>query len=201
MKYNVMARVMGKIMASGIKPGIPEKALRRDIQKEYKRIFLGASDIGGSNRLLGAYCMAAFFIAMNRLDGRSLEENGEILASAVKNSRVYRAAMGGADSYFSEKNMESRRKWSKETHDAAHQAKYPNDWVVDVVEKGEDFQFGFDYTQCGVCKLCRDEGHPEYAKYLCALDFLTVDMMGIGLRRQGTLAEGSSKCDFRFCKK
>ena len=73
--------------------------------------------------------------------------------------------------------------------------------MVDVIEQGPDFTFGFDYRECGVCKLCRDEGCPELAPYLCRLDYMTTDMMGIHLERTMTLAEGAPKCDFRFRRK
>lgn len=30
-----------------------------------------------------------------------------------------------------------------------------------------EYELGYDYTECGVVKLCRDEGCPELAAYLC----------------------------------
>ena len=60
---------------------------------------------------------------------------------------------------------------------------------------------GYDYTECGVCKLCKDEGVPHLAKYMCSLDYLLVDIVGIGLDRTTTIAEGGNKCDFRFYEK
>ncbi len=72
---------------------------------------------------------------------------------------------------------------------------------MNVIEKTDDFEFGLDYHECGVCKLCHDEGCSEYAKYLCRFDFMTSEMMGIQLKRTMTLAEGFNKCDFRFSRK
>ncbi|MCD8003841.1 MAG: L-2-amino-thiazoline-4-carboxylic acid hydrolase [Clostridia bacterium] len=31
---------------------------------------------------------------------------------------------------------------------------------------------GYDYLECGICKLCRNEECPVLAKYLCQLDFV-----------------------------
>ncbi|MCD8314625.1 MAG: L-2-amino-thiazoline-4-carboxylic acid hydrolase [Firmicutes bacterium] len=44
-------------------------------------------------------------------------------------------------------------------------------------------------------------GCPELAKYLCQLDFVLADIMGMKLERTMTLAEGDPKCDFRYSKK
>lgn len=95
---------------------------------------------------------------------------------------------------ISAKKMQSRRKWSEFTHAKT----YKNDWVVDVIEGDGNFKFGFDYLECGVCKLCKDEGCFELAKYLCKLDFMLVEIIGIKLKRTGTLADGNDRCDFRF---
>ena len=200
MKYNMTFKMLGLVLGGITKKKVADKKTMKKIRTEYKAVVERAGDIGAGNRLLSSYGMTAWFIAMNRHDGLNAEENCRILEQGLRNSKLFRAFMGSADSYFSEKNMESRRKWSAETHDPAHKAQYPNDWMVDVLEKSEDYEFGFDYLECGDCKLCRDEGCPELAKYLCSLDYMTIDVMGLGLRRSGTLAEGCDKCDFRFYK-
>ena len=198
MKYDMTFRML-KIVLDGItKKEIRDKKIMKDIGREYRAIAQRAGDIGSKNRLLGSYAMTAYYIAMNRFDGLSPEENCRILEEGLGKSRLYKATMGSADSYFSEKNMASRRAWSKETHDPAHRKAYPNDWVVDVIEKGDGYEFGFDYTECGDCKLCRDEGCPELAKHICRLDYMTTDLMGVGLDRTMILSEGAPKCDFRF---
>ena len=40
----------------------------------------------------------------------------------------------------------------------------------------------------------------ELAPYVCAVDKVASEMMGWGLSRTMTLAEGREKCDFRFKK-
>lgn len=196
MEYNIMYKAMGKMLDGIIKKEITDKKVRQKIHSEYKAIILRASDIGSDNKLLSSYGLAAYFIGMVRNTGLSNEENIRILEQGMRKSRLLKAFMGDSKHYFSEKNMESRRKWSKQTHER----KYKNDWVVDVLEKTDDYEFGLDYTECGVCKLCRDEKCPELAKYLCSLDFMLVEIIGIKLKRTMTLADGCEKCDFRFIK-
>ena len=198
MKYSFMLRMFGTAVGGMVRQGVPDRQVRKKIKAEYRAILERAKDIGSDNKLLDSYALAAYFIAMNRCTGLTPEENIRIMESGMRSSRLLKAFMGDARGYFSEKNMESRRAWSKKTHEH----RYENDWVVDVLEKTDDYQFGLDYWECGDCKLCADEGCPELAKYLCTLDFMLVDIMGITLERTGTLAEGCEKCDFRFkCKK
>lgn len=60
---------------------------------------------------------------------------------------------------------------------------------------------GYDYYECGICKICKDEGCPELAKHLCKLDFMMADLMNAKLVRTKTLAEGADYCDFRYSLK
>lgn len=49
-------------------------------------------------------------------------------------------------------------------------------------ENYQFFQMGlYKYHTCGICRLCQDEGYPELAKYLCRLDFVMTDRMGMKL--------------------
>ena len=88
-------------------------------------------------------------------------------------------------------------KWAEESH----QRRNENNWVVDVLPKCEAYNLGYDYHECGICKICRDEGCFELAKYLCRLDYIIADMMGAKLVRTQTLAEGGDHCDFRYSLK
>ena len=193
----VMA-VVGKALDAMIKREIPETQVRKAIRQEYRAVMQRASDIGSSNKLLSSYLLAAYFIGMNRSTRLPAEENIRILESGMRKSRALKLFMGDSKSYFSPKAMKSRKDWSALTHAESHRKQYPNDWVVDFLPGEGKYAFGFDYRECGVCKLCRDEGCPELAKYLCRLDYMLVEIMGLHLDRTQVLAEGKEKCDFRF---
>ena len=200
MKYTMMMAVVSKALDGMIKGEIPDKKVRKAIRQEYREILERASDIGSSNKLLSSYLLAAYFIGMNRSTNLSPEDNIRILEGGMRKSRALKLFMGDSKSYFSPKAMESRKTWSALTHDENHRKQYPNDWVVDFLPGEGKYAFGFDYLECGVCKLCRDEGCPELAKYLCRLDYMLVEIMGLHLDRTQVLAEGKEKCDFRFWK-
>lgn len=79
--------------------------------------------------------------------------------------------------------------------------KYPGDFVFSYVEgDGEEFDYGIDYTECANCKFLKDQGAMELAPYACAIDKAAGELLGWGLTRTTTLAEGYEKCDFRFKK-
>ena len=194
MKYDITLRVFGKLLSGLVRPEIPDRQQRKEILQEYRTIMSRAEDIGSNNMLIGSYALAGFFIAMNRKDNLSAQRNYEILDRGMRGSKLLKLFFGDEKTYFSEKKMQTRRAWSAKTHE--HQ--YKNDWVVDVLEQTDDFVFGLDYTACGVCALCRDEGCFELAHYLCKLDFMLVEIIGVRLDRTTTLADGGDKCDFRF---
>ena len=140
--------------------------------------------------------MGSYFIALNRSTGRSAEENYEIFRNGLCASKLFHKIMGDADSYLDPKRMPARLQWSEDSH----KRKYENDWVVDILPGNDEYDLGYDYHECGICKLCQDEGCPELAAYLCRMDYVLADIMNMKLVRTGTIAEGASCCDFRYSK-
>ena len=65
---------------------------------------------------------------------------------------------------------------------------------------GREFDYGIDYTECANCKVLRAENAFELAPYVCATDKPISELLGWGLTRPKTIAEGSQTCSFRFKK-
>jgi hypothetical protein len=81
------------------------------------------------------------------------------------------------------------------------QRRYPGDFVINYIQgDGREFDYGVDYIECANCKLLKAERAFELAPYLCAVDKPASELLGWGLTRTMTLAEGFYKCDFRFKK-
>lgn len=199
MKENASTRLYGWFYSHACKEQMLRRYGRRTLnaaKKEYRAIIRRAKDIGPS-RLLSAYCMAAWLIALNRSTGSGAEENYLLFCNGLQKSRLFAAVLGGADSYLDEKKLPGRLQWAEESK----KKQYENDWVLDVLPGEEEFDLGYDYLECGACKLCRDEGCFELAKYLCRLDFVLAEMMGMELARTTTIAEGGERCDFRYRRK
>lgn len=200
MKYTFLCRLYGSFYANACKKELerrfPNADMRKTVKTEYKNIVLRAKEIG-SRRMMSAYLMGAYFIALNRSTGLTPEENYTLFEAGLYASRLFRSVLGNAEAYLDERKMPERKAWERESHER----KYENDWVVDVLEKTDSYTLGYDYYECGVCRLCRDEGCFELARYLCRLDFVIADIMGMELERTETLADGGSRCDFRYKRK
>ena len=193
MKVGIMHKLVGRYLLRYI----PDKTKKKDVYKEYLAIVQRAKPLETSNPLLSSYLLAAFFIAMNRGQDQTVEQNYLALENGIKNGKAVGLMLGNEEQYLSDKKMKQRFEWSKKTY----KREYENDWVVDILPKTEDYDLGYNYHECGVCKLCRDEHCFEYAKYLCKLDFLLSSMIGLDLKRTMTLADGDPYCDFRFKRK
>jgi hypothetical protein len=98
---------------------------------------------------------------------------------------------------FSRKRIEQRRRDAV----VSQRRRYPDDWVFDFVEgDGRTFEWGLDYTECGIVKYLSRQGAPELAPYLCWLDYPVFAAMRVKLVRTETLAQGCQTCDFRFAR-
>jgi hypothetical protein len=75
------------------------------------------------------------------------------------------------------------------------------DFEIEYVMDGEDeFDFGVNYIQCGNYKFVVEHGGEAFAPYVCMSDIVLSEVMGWGLIRTQTLADGCPYCDFRFKK-
>ncbi len=78
---------------------------------------------------------------------------------------------------------------------------HPDGFVARIItDKNETFGLGYgiDILECGICKLFNKHGFHPYASILCEVDKITSGLAGLELIRNGTIANGASKCDFRF---
>lgn len=199
MKENFSTKLYGWFYGSCCKKQLKQRfsaSMPGAVNQEYRKVIRRAKEIGKSN-LLSAYCMGAYFIALNRTTGLTPEENYELWKDGLCASRIFPKVLGTADRYLDRKKLPDRFAWSEESH----RHRYENDWVVDILDQTDQYELGYDYLECGICKLCRDEGCPELARYLCRFDFVMADLMGMKLERTMTIAEGYEKCDFRYSRK
>ena len=197
MYYNFVIKGFGCVLNGLIKREIHNKNIVKDVHKEYKDIMLRAKDIGSKNIFGTSYAMGAYYLAMCRETNLSPEENFEILNKGIIGSKVFKMFLGNAEGYLSEKSMNERKIHAKESH----KRKYENDWVWDIVDKDDKYDGGYNYYECGVCKLFKDEGASDLVKYVCKLDYGMFEMIGITLTRTKTIADGNDLCDFRFTNK
>ncbi len=177
--------------------------LMRESRQEYEALIPRIPFIGSKNPLLVFLWPTTRYLALYRAlqrQGLTLEDAGRLsYMIGIKEARaipsIARLFMGYLwfSPYF--------RKRIKNRGIETQQRRYPGNFVLAYVEgDGREFDYGVDYSECAVCKLLQAEGAFELAPYVCALDKPVSELLGWGLTRTMTLAEGFHKCDFRFKK-
>lgn len=80
---------------------------------------------------------------------------------------------------------------------------HPDGFLANIItDKSETYGFGYgvDILECGICKLFKKHNYQKYASILCEVDEITSNLAGLKLIRNGTIANGAKKCDFRYKK-
>ncbi len=78
---------------------------------------------------------------------------------------------------------------------------YPQNWVQEFISgDGQSFNFGYDYTECGIVKFLEAQEATELIAYLCETDFAALEALGLKLERTETIASGCQRCNFRISK-
>jgi hypothetical protein len=156
---------------------------------------------GNSNIWTHDLIMSAWGLSLYRTlkcMGKTTEEIGQILSEIVdlqlySYPKFARRLVGGY--FFSWYHL---RKVRKEAI-LSHKRLFPGDWVFTYLSKTDDkFDFGYDVTECGLCKFFSGEGALEILPYLCKIEFQKSQAFGLGLTLTTTLAQGQNRCDFRY---
>ena len=80
----------------------------------------------------------------------------------------------------------------------------PDGFIAKIItDKKETLGLGYgvDILECGICKLFKKHNYQKYSSILCEVDHITSDLAGLKLVRNGTIALGAKKCDFRWERK
>jgi len=176
-------------------------AMVSETRREYESLLGQLPDVGGQQPFTRFVIATGWFLAMYRAlqaHGHSVEEAGQLIYDVT---RVYLQAVPGfASSLLGFMTFTPLYKARlKKRARASHQRRLPGDYVYNYVDgDGRAFDYGVDYVECASLKFLQAQGAPELAPYLCAADHIYSELMGWGLKRTQTLAEGAGCCDFRF---
>lgn len=80
----------------------------------------------------------------------------------------------------------------------------PDGFIAKIITDKQEtlgLGYGVDILECGICKLFKKHNYQKYAAILCEVDAVTSDLAGLKLIRNGTIALGAPKCDFRWKRK
>jgi hypothetical protein len=159
---------------------------------------------GDENSLTENLYLSAAMLAMYqslKARGKSVEEVATLIyrgTASFYSSVPFRLLLRWQGiQLFSQKRLDQRRRAAA----ISQERRYPEDWALEIVEgDGHSFQFGVDYTECGIVKYLTRQGAPELAPYLCWLDYPMCAAMRVRLIRTETIAQGAERCNFRFSR-
>ena len=208
MEYTIMGRIypiiLNNVVINQLKKyytGNEIMAIIKNTKKEYLNILSRTPKMGGNRNLyignmyLGAYLTGLF---KNITEKITLEQYNEMIQTGLKKSVLLKLKMKSIN-YLSKKyrrNLYKRSAWAK-----ANEAKYPWNWQIRIPEDKKDSGIYFEFTQCGLCKLCINENVPDLIHLMCDTDYVSLHFGGYRLIRTKTLAHGNDCCDFWIIKK
>lgn len=201
MKYGMFATLMPllmKKMVMGYLADVAPEIKASDIKREFKGIIARQPEIGGrrNNLIMGLY-LAAYLTAVYKVCPQKItNEVFEGLVHTLCYSDVMRRMSEGKN-FFTEKNMKTRERLSKDPTFNA----YPENWK---------YTFSYDmtvpectiiYSRCAICEMARREGCTHLVRYMCITDFANQELMGNQLIRTKTLGNGDDCCNFHIIGK
>ena len=174
-----------------------------DIKMEYEKLLPHIPYVGGIEPWTKQLLLTTIFLSVyKKLStlGKSAEEAWEVCNTIMKiqlNSlpRLVRKII--KRSVFTKKQMNTYKLQSLKSHERI----YPQGDVFNFIEGGnESYDYGIDIIECAKVKFVRQQQAMEFMPYICLIDKLWAEIFEYGLIREGTIAEGCEKCDFRLKK-
>src|ERR1700712_3518099 len=166
--------------------------IRQEVMDEFDIVLTQMPYVGGAASRMSDFFMRLLgFMAISRLrrHGVPLPVIGEIERETYKAQlltlpEAERLAAGRQ--FLSPQNQALLREQAAKSL----RGEFPEDFVYDFVEPGpnDNFEFGINYTACGICKFAARHGDKEILPNICGLDFNAYAAQGIRLERTQTLA-------------
>ena len=200
--FDKMAKRCCRVLPSHL-GGKASDEIIQEARQEFQRLIPEIPYIGGrKNGFTGEMIGCTMFLALYRVlkaRGKRVKEIGKIVVE-IEEDRVqsYPKFLCRLLGWGLGRLGKSRL---KKIAQESRKRLYPGGWVATFVEgDGKEFDFGIDYTECGLCKFFHQQGADEFTPYLCLIDFVQQRAMNTGFSRSMTLAEGADRCDFRWKK-
>lgn len=194
-QFNGFCERIGGLIEEKYGKGFKKEAMP-EIREEYGSIYEEMPYIGGDENNLTSDIVSAaenlaFYKVLKRHD-KPLKEIGELVYNAQK--KVF----DDHPELVPPMTNPEVIPYIKYAAQVSGEKKFPGDWVYEFVDGNDGFDFGTEFTECGIQKLYHKYGADEFTPYLCAMDILMSECGNLGLHRTQTLAEGGDKCDFRY---
>jgi len=159
--------------------------------------YIGGDKHPGTKWILLAGHWVAFLRPLKE-SGYSTEESARMMydlyVESLSNTPKEKMEKRG-EFMFTEKYIGIMKNWTRKSKTQRV------DWVADFIPgDGMSFDYGIDYQYCPCFEYFISQDAKEIAPYFCLVDFPEHKIMGTGLVRTKTLAQGNDVCDFRYKK-
>ena len=174
-----------------------------ETKQAYEDILPEIPYIGGNDNIFSEWLnYGAYYLGMYQAlsqHGHQLDEIGKMIFETYETMADYPKWLLSVVGHF--KYGKKYEVTLKQTAELSQQRRYAGDFVSYFIEgDNEEFDYGLDITECGICKLYAAFGADNLSRYMCLSDYVVSKAFNRGLVRYKTVAEGSDKCDFRFKK-
>lgn len=177
-------------------PDLDMAAYKCRVLAEYKAIVARTPSVGSMRENMFVITMyaGALVIALYKTEPELLTP--EVLDDLVRDvsySFAMRKSKEGKSAFTEAeiKNRTAQSVWSRE-----HIGEYPMNWYYFFEAVPGKDEYFITHKQCGIVKLCKQEGCLPIARHLCTMDYYTFGMQGAVLDRTKTLAYGDDECNF-----
>ncbi len=177
------------------------------MKTEYEKIIPGIPYIGGNKNpftslLVGGISSLVIFRVLEK-EGFTLRDIGEFyyefrdILNTIRKNNLEKIGKDPAQYPFETVYVDFTKKLCK----TSNLRKYPDDWVGDFIEgDGKTFEWGFNFHECGLHKICKKLDAERFVPFFCLSDFSEANILGFGFSRTQTLGFGAPMCDHRYVK-
>jgi hypothetical protein len=193
--FDEEAQTWGPVLAARYGEALA-KILLQEAREAFEALLPLIPYIGGDeNPLTGSLVESAWCLALYRAmqkHGGTVEETGKVLYDAALAQREVPEVIPPQGRLTAAQLMERRRRRAERSQER----RFPQDYVYAFVEgDGEEFDYGYDFQECGALKFYHSQDADAFTPFYCYLDFPKSRME---LRRSMTLSEGDPICNHRF---
>jgi len=175
------------------------EAVLKDAREQYEALIPEIPYIGGDENPMTRHLVRStaslVLYKVMKARGKTAEEVGKVVYDAVVEAVRQlppRPTRELSAEYIAEKQQQAQK---------SQERRYSGGWVWEfAVGDGVQFDYGYDFLECGTQKLYHTHNADEFLPFYCYLDFVMSRTPGWGFARSMTLGEGYEKCDFRYKK-
>ncbi len=206
MKYGIYAKLLKLLVQQPtynfLKHEVPSlitRAYKKRVDKEYRDIIERTEGIGGikENPMELILVFTAFAIAVYKCsDGNMSEEVFAKTIDSVAHSKIMELSSKGSN-VFSKKTIKMYQDLAKRSIEK----RYKNDWAATFDYEEGSGEYFVTYSECGICKLAKQEDVFQLVKYMCKMDYPSFEFKNAVLDRTKTLGFEDDCCNFHIMSK